>query len=247
MRPRSQLETALDLCAEGRTDREVARVLGIPRETVRDWRRGAAAGRLGPRGLDATCPVCSTVQPVDRRAYAYLLGLYLGDGCLSRHRGAVYKLRVSLDARQPRIIDECTAAIRAVAHGRHVGFQAGRGCIVVGAYWKHWTCLFPQHGPGRKHARRIELVPWQQEIVEACPEPLLRGLIHSDGCRVINRVAGCEYPRYFFTNLSADIQQIFRGACDRIGVAWTQPSLKNTSVARARDVARLDAIIDPKG
>ena len=32
----------------------------------------------------------------------------------------------------------------------------------------------------------------------------IRGLIHSDGCRVTNKVWGgkYEYPRYFFTNHS---------------------------------------------
>lgn len=38
----------------------------------------------------------------------------------------------------------------------------------------------PQHGPERK----IELAPWQQEIVAECPELFLRGLFNSDGCRV---------------------------------------------------------------
>lgn len=31
---------------------------------------------------------------------------------------------------------------------------------------KHWPCLFPQHGPGRKHHRRIALEPWQEAIVK---------------------------------------------------------------------------------
>ena len=31
------------------------------------------------------------------------------------------------------------------------------------------------------------------------PKEFLRGLIHSDGCRVLNRVNGKGYPRYFFT------------------------------------------------
>ena len=26
--------------------------------------------------------------------------------------------------------------------------------IVCSPHWKHWPCLFPQHGPGRKHERR---------------------------------------------------------------------------------------------
>jgi hypothetical protein len=36
-------------------------------------------------------------------AYVYLLGMYLGDGCLSSHPRDVYKLRISLDARYPGI------------------------------------------------------------------------------------------------------------------------------------------------
>ena len=80
---------------------------------------------------------------------------------------------------------------------------------------EHWPDLFPQMGPGRKHERPIVLAPWQREIVDAHPWPFVRGLIHSDGCRTVNRfktrlpsgrVAEYAYPRYFFSNLSADIR-----------------------------------------
>ena len=54
------------------------------------------------------------------------------------------------------------------------------------ASWQHWPCLFPQHGPGRKHHRSIVLDDWQNRIVGSDPRQLLRGLIHSDGCRTIN-------------------------------------------------------------
>jgi len=56
------------------------------------------------------------------------------------------------------------------------------------SYSTHWPHLFPQHGPGRKHEREIALAPWQQLIVDRFPGRLLRGLIHSDGCRVENRI-----------------------------------------------------------
>ena len=77
--------------------------------------------------------------------------------------------------------------------------------VAVKTIRKHWPCLFPQHGPGRKHLRPISLEPWQSEIVERYPGRFLRGLFHSDGCRVTNwavrQVAGTakryEYPRYF--------------------------------------------------
>jgi hypothetical protein len=61
------------------------------------------------------------------------------------------------------------------------------------------------------------LSDWQQELTTARPGALVRGLIHSDGCRVINRfrtrlpsgrTREYSYTRYFFSNLSADIREI---------------------------------------
>jgi hypothetical protein len=46
--------------------------------------------------------------------YAYLLGLYLGDGCLLRHRRGVYRLHITLDAAHPVIAAECQAAMSLV-------------------------------------------------------------------------------------------------------------------------------------
>jgi hypothetical protein len=50
-----------------------------------------------------------------------------------------------------------------------VGLSRKQGCTEVSAYSKHWPCLFPQHGPGKKHERKIELTPWQQELVDRDP------------------------------------------------------------------------------
>jgi hypothetical protein len=54
------------------------------------------------------------------------------------------------------------------------------------------------------------------------------------------------YPRYFFSNRSLDVQQIFCRACEDLGVSWTRPSFKHISVARAADVAKLDVIVGTK-
>ena len=106
MRTRAKYDAVRTLISSGSTDGAVASALGIPRETVRDWRRAASAGRAYGTKLDPACPVCSLGAPFDKPAYAYLLGLYLGDGWLSEHPRSVFKLRVSLDARQPAIVDE---------------------------------------------------------------------------------------------------------------------------------------------
>jgi len=118
--------------------------------------------------------------------------------------------------------------------------------VDISCYSKRWPLLFPQHGPGRKHERTIELVPWQRDIVDRHPREFLRGLIHSDGCRVLNRVNGKDYPRYLFDQVSADIRRLFCEACDRLGIAYTQSRWKTISVVRAASVAALDSFVGPK-
>lgn len=239
---------------------EIERLTNISRSTVRGWRHLAAQGltnstRRKAVGGATSCPICD-LRVFEERRYAYLLGMYLGDGCLSEHRGNVFRLRIVLDQKYPNIIGECSEAIESIAEGLMVGFAQREGCIEVNSYWQHWPCLFPQHGPGRKHERSIRLRPWQQSIVDRHPGALLRGLIHSDGCRGINRVrrpvAGTgtvkeySYPRYQFTNESKDIKRIFCNACDRIGVPWRRMNRKTISVARVEGVEALDILIGPK-
>jgi hypothetical protein len=256
MRPREQYDEVDRLIRWGMNDCQISRLTGVPRTTVLGWRQAESSRRGFPgvggrwKALHAARRPC---QQLDRlthvgRSYGYLLGLYLGDGCISPNKGG-YRLRISLDERYPRIIRGCSLAIRRVrgASAGKISFLRHTGCIEVAASWDHWPCVFPQHGPGRKHKRTIELHHWQWDIVRAHPSFVLRGLIHSDGCRVINRVAGHEYPRYFFTNHSADIRSIFCRACDFYGVAWRQSRWQTISVARREAVARLDQVVGPKG
>jgi hypothetical protein len=244
------LRAAQALIAEGLNDCEIGRRLGIPRGTIRDWRHGkipkyAGEGRLGGVG---DCPVCDGAD-LDRAWYAYLLGMYLGDGCISPTRRCVYNLRVALDISYINIIDECAEAIRRMrpnGSGR-VGFvHPMGGLVVVNATWKHWPCLFPQHAPGLKYKREIALEPWQEWIVLQHPRRLLRGLIHSDGCRDKNVVKGKSYPRYSFCNNSEGIRQIFCNACDLLGVHRTKPRWNVIAISRRADVATLDRFIGPK-
>ncbi|MGH9041546.1 MAG: transcriptional regulator, partial [Acidimicrobiia bacterium] len=116
---------------------------------------------------------------------------------------------------------------------------------------QHWPCFFPQHGAGRKHLRPIVLEPWQKWVaVERHPRVLLRGLIHSDGSRFINRVKRpygvYEYPRYMFSNRSADIRAIFALACQRVGVECKPTNEWLIAVSKREHVAFLDTIIGPK-
>ena len=124
----------------------------------------------------------------------------------------------------------------------------------VKSYSKHWPCLFPQHGPGLKHTRKIELAEWQQVIADRYPGDFARGRFHSDGYRGMNRVRRVladgdhwyEYPRYLFSNKSTDILGLCGAALDRLEVEWRFARPDVISVAKKRAVARLDAFVGPK-
>jgi hypothetical protein len=98
------------------------------------------------------------------------------------------------------------------------------------------------------------LEEWQEAVVEDHPEEFIRGLIHSDGCRVANWttriVAGekkrYEYPRYHFTNESVDIRNLFTNTLDALGIAWRYNNRNCISVARRESVAKLDEFVGPK-
>lgn len=228
------------LLAEGLRDREVAEHSGVPQNTVGRWRREWPS-------------IVVRWRPAHERSYAYLLGLYLGDGWLSVNRNGGVVLRVALDLEYAHIVEDCRAAmVLSMPQCRpSIAPYRDAHAIRVQACNKLWLHAFPQHGRGRKHERTIALVDWQQEIVERYPDEFVRGLIHSDGCRTTNRfktklpsgrVAEYAYARYFFSNLSEDIRDLFCAACDALDVRWTQSNPRNISVAHRASVARLDAI-----
>ncbi len=190
---------------------------------------------------------------LSEREYAYLLGIYLGDGMIARV-GRCFALRVFMDSRYPKITAEVADAMRAVMPGRLASIypHPRHNYVVIASYSKSWPCFIPQHGPGSKHTRKIELAPWQEAIVEREPEQFIRGLIHSDGCRVTNRVTvkgtRYAYPRYFFSQVSKDIQDLFCRSCEQLGIDYRFSGGRECeiSVARRESVARLDAFVGPK-
>jgi hypothetical protein len=195
-------------------------------------------------------------RPRDPPSYSHLLGLYLGDGHVVRYP-RTYRLVVTCDAAYPGLVAACQASIASTALPRRVRSQPdpGRRCIRVVADSKRWPEAFPQHGPGRKHDRKIELADWQREIVDRFPREFLRGLLHSDGCRTVNRfkttlpsgrVAEYAYPRWFFSNRSADIRGLFCEYCERLGIRWTQSNPRNISISHRVSVALVDSFVPAK-
>jgi hypothetical protein len=249
MRSREELRLVRRLAEQGLVVSVIARRTGVPVTTVARW----LAGRP-PRFHDAdaeTCKVCGhpAHDSLDAQAYAYVLGLYLGDGHVASFPRTLC-LRIYLDARYPGIVRSCAEAIARVVPHNAVAVHGGIGCAIVQSYSRQWSCLVPQHGSGLKHSRSIALADWQREITHRYPREFVRGLLHSDGSRFDNTVVRggrrYVYPRYAFSNRSEEIKGILCEHLDLLGIAWRRAGRVTISIARREAVAALDEFVGPK-
>ena len=98
------------------SDREVALISGVSQTTIGRWRR--------------SCPPTPVRwRPAHPQSYAYLLGLYLGDGCLYVRRNGRAMLGVCLDLSYPRVIDDCwNPRTVSIAHRASVARLDAIGC-----------------------------------------------------------------------------------------------------------------------
>lgn len=255
VRPQATVDSALAASDAGVPDAENARRHGVAIKTIRRWRRlyQRRGVRRGQTHLAPPCPRCDEAS-LDGEAYAELLGWYLGDGYLNEGRRNVFALHIYNDKKYVHLNAHILDLMRLVKPNSRPHTRLVPGAVVSTVSWKHWPCLFPQHGPGRKHGRRIVLEPWQVDIVKEHPADFLRGLFHSDGCRANNwttrLVAGerkrYDYPRWQFVNRSDDIIDLCTGALDLLAIAWRRSRIDCVSVSRADDVRRLDELMGMK-
>jgi len=156
------------LAAGGMCATEIARRLNIPRSTVRDWLAGrqprlARTGRQ-PWLTDSGGVVCSKCNHEHNlwkldADYAYLLGLYLGDGFISAHRRGVYRLRIVLDEKYPGIIASAAATIGRVRGGKALVQARPTKCVEVPLTGARGPACFRNTGREESTCGRSSLLP----------------------------------------------------------------------------------------
>lgn len=247
MRSNNEYRHILRLWESGCNKSQITRKTGIPRGTVCDCIRKYGTLRGLEEYLHGEQEKHWTVRKQGQKFrvnYAYMLGIYLGDGYIATHP-RTYRFRVSLDKKYPDIINRVMNSMQALVPDNKIQTVDRIGCIEVGSYCNDWIEMFPQHGKGVKHERDIVLEDWQEEIVDENLIEFVRGLIHSDGSRFEPVVNGTIYPRYQFTNVSGEIRGLFCNTVEKLGLNWTHWGI-NITIARRPDVSFLDEYIGAK-
>jgi hypothetical protein len=145
-----------------------------------------------------------------------------------------------MDSAYPAINEDVRQLLERCFAGNSVGMsRSAKGTTtILSVYSRHLPCLFPQHGPGKKHERRILLEDWQTACVESTPMNFIRGLLLSDGCYFVNRTGVYRYPSYDFSNYSADIADLFAEACDLVGIRYRRTRAESTGRINIRVIRR---------
>lgn len=152
MTVRKQVLALLD---QGLAVSEVSRRTGVSRYAISERRSRIDQGRDLYARRYQDCPRCSTPQslPDPGDAYAYVLGLYLGDGCLSpvgaRHK-EVWAPRIICANSWPGLIERCEEGIAALRPGNRVRRIPRIGCVEVNSHSKHWLVLLPAPRNGQE-------------------------------------------------------------------------------------------------
>ncbi len=246
MREYEEYYKILELWESGCSKQHIEFTLDIPLGTIRDCiKKYGTLKNLQENKAEASkstpAPIleriCNPENALIQEAYAYALGMYLGDGYIVKNT-RIYYLRITLDTRYPQIIEHCKTCIQLLLPDNKVNIlysKRGNWCEVISTY-KFWPEIFPQHGSGYKHDRAIELADWQRIIIDRYPIAFFRGLYHSDGSRFSNVINGKDYPRYQFTQISNDIRQLFCYTCDLLGLHWTEKNRTKDGVRRTTDI-----------
>jgi DNA-binding transcriptional regulator WhiA len=143
----------------------------------------------------------------DKDLRAYIIGVALGDGNLSNPSGRGIRLRITCDARYPKLAVHITHACSKLFPDNKIGIINRGTSVDVSLYSNQLPSLLGyswDHGP--KNTQNIRIPPWiyrRRASSIAC----LRGLLQTDGSLYVDR----GYQMINFTNTAEKLSMgVFR-------------------------------------
>lgn len=224
----------------GKNKYQIAKEYSIPRATLSGWIKNN-----GKKIRTSDKDISVIIQEIknNKETYNYILGLYLGDGCISSHKMS-YKLRIAQDNKYPKSITDIENILKSF-FPNNIFICKPKGCTVIGIYDKNLPLYFPQHDTGKKHDRPIILSDYQRENLDYLN--LMSGLWMSDGSYYI---AQKKYECYNFTNKSTDIISLFEECLTNFSIAYRKRMKKDgvwiIEITKKSEVVKMKDIVGTK-
>lgn len=206
-----EVNEVLRLHKDGISQNKIHKILGFDRATIRQIVKNPT------EYLFQSIPDFD-IKHIDRKVYAFILGVYLGDGYIVKtHRQNVFKIRIFCDVKYKNILEEISESLEILfPNSKSLRRQhTSKNCIEIYLYSSHILKLFPQHGEGRKHQRPIVLEDWQKDIIDEYHIEFLKGLIYTDGSFYLSQN---KYECCNFTNKSKDIIELCSNAMRKLDI-----------------------------
>lgn len=166
----------------------------------------------------------STVH--EQKALAYIVGVALGDGNLSKPNGRTVRLRISCDTHYPLIKEEIKKKLRLILPSSAIAeVQRPRHCIDISVYSNALATFIPwevRRGSKQAQQARVPRWIWQEKgFIREC----LRGLLQTDGSIYQDR----KYIMVNFTNNVLPLCEDVFLMMQRLGYSPTLQQAKNRS------------------
>ena len=206
-----EVSEILRLHNDGISQNKIHKILGFDRTTIRQILKDP------DDYINKSSPKFDILN-IDRKVYAFVLGIYLGDGYIVKtHRQNVFKIRIFCDAKYNNILEDISQSLEILFPNSKAMRRShtSNNCIEIYLYSSHLLRLFPQHGEGRKHERPIVLEDWQKDIIDEYNIEFLKGLIYTDGSFYLSQN---KYEYCNFTNKSKDIIELCSNAMKNLNI-----------------------------
>lgn len=242
-------DKVLKLFETGSNQSAISRETGVPRETLREWLKPKD---ISKRIRNSYVPIINFDEYLNteekRRAYSFLLAIYLCDGYVCKYKTLrAPSLRMFNDSRYPINIQEWANKAKIIFPNNSIKIfkkKSSNSCEIL-LYSKKILDLFPQHGPGKKHSRKLNFENWQMQIVKEYPEEFIRACIQSDGCIYHQKLknGNYSYKRYNFVNKSEDIMNLFAYALSVLGIIKEKTFNKSRNLFVVQNFSKEDTQI----
>ncbi len=240
MRTNQERQKVLEYHSAGLNQTEISRLTNIPKRTISGWVKQPEKNVMDFNSQEYV------IDNKLEHTYSYILGLYLGDGYINK-TARTWRLRIFLDVKYPKLNEFVIQQLQQLFPKNKVSIIDFKTYWGISVYSNKIISLFPQHGEGMKHTRKIELSDWQDEIIKS--KDFVKGLFHSDGSYYFrkNKRGDLKYPAYDFRNESDDLHELFQKHCENLNILTTfSTKPKTTHIYKKIEVSNMMGIVGTK-